>query len=104
MLPSRYSSRVVPSFCANSKRSELVAKLFAQADLPVSKSSSEKFPSESSNTNASPVYGDFATVIGLITWFGLHSAIALLGAELNHALPARRLTDLALDELQASTT
>lgn len=55
-------------------------------------------------TNASPVYGDFATVIGLITWFGLHSAIALLGAELNHALPARRLTDLALDELQASTT
>ena len=45
-----------------------------------------------------------ATVIGLITWFGLHSAIALLGAELNHALPARRLTDLALDELQASTT
>ena len=35
---------------------------------------------------------------------GAHSAIALLGAELNHALPARRLTDLALDELQASTT
>ena len=55
-------------------------------------------------TNASPVYGDFATVIGLITWFGMHSAIALLGAELNHALPARRLTDLAVDELQASTT
>ena len=55
-------------------------------------------------TNASPVYGDFATVIGLITWFGMHSAIALLGAELNHALPARRLTDLALDELQTSTT
>jgi membrane protein len=41
---------------------------------------------------ASPVYGDFATVIGLITWLGLHSAVALLGAELNHALPARRLT------------
>lgn len=43
-------------------------------------------------SKASPVYGDFATVIGLITWLGLHSAVALLGAELNHALPARRLT------------
>lgn len=40
---------------------------------------------------ASPVYGNFATVIGLITWLGLHSAVALLGAELNHALPAQRL-------------
>ena len=43
-------------------------------------------------SNASPVYGNFATVIGLITWLGLHAAVALLGAELNHALPARRLT------------
>ncbi|MBI4883575.1 MAG: YihY/virulence factor BrkB family protein [Actinobacteria bacterium] len=40
--------------------------------------------------NASPVYGTFASVIGLITWLGLHSVIALLGAELNHVLPARR--------------
>lgn len=40
--------------------------------------------------NASAVYGTFATVIGLITWLGLHSMVALLGAELNHALPARR--------------
>lgn len=40
--------------------------------------------------NASPVYGTFASVIGLITWLGLHSTVALLGAELNHALPARR--------------
>ncbi|MEQ1702311.1 MAG: YihY/virulence factor BrkB family protein [Ilumatobacteraceae bacterium] len=39
---------------------------------------------------ASPVYGTFASVIGLITWLGLHSTIALLGAELNRALPARR--------------
>jgi membrane protein len=38
---------------------------------------------------ASPVYGTFASVIGLITWLGLHSTIALLGAELNRALPAR---------------
>lgn len=40
--------------------------------------------------NASSVYGTFASVIGLITWLGLHSMVALLGAELNHALPARR--------------
>lgn len=40
--------------------------------------------------NASAVYGTFATVIGLITWLGLHSMVALLGAELNHALPARQ--------------
>ena len=39
---------------------------------------------------ASPVYGTFASVIGLITWLGLHSTIALLGAELNRALPAQR--------------
>lgn len=39
---------------------------------------------------ASPVYGTFASVIGLITWLGLHSTIALLGAELNRALPSRR--------------
>ncbi len=43
-------------------------------------------------SNASPVYGNFATVIGLIMWLGLHAAVALLGAELNHALPARRFT------------
>ena len=60
--------------------------------------------------NAGPVYGDFATVIGLITWFSLHAAIALLGAELNHALPARRYTDAdaeladAASSPQASTT
>ena len=39
---------------------------------------------------ASPVYGTFASVIGLITWLGLHATIALLGAELNGVLPARR--------------
>lgn len=42
-------------------------------------------------TRASPVYGTFATVIGLIAWMSLHSIVALLGAELNHALPMRRL-------------
>lgn len=40
--------------------------------------------------NASPVYGTFASVIGLITWLSLHSMVALLGAELNRVLPARR--------------
>ncbi|MDO8363727.1 MAG: YihY/virulence factor BrkB family protein [Actinomycetota bacterium] len=41
---------------------------------------------------ASPVYGTFASVIGLITWLSLHSMVALLGAEMNHVLPARRYT------------
>jgi len=35
---------------------------------------------------ASPVYGTFASVIGLLTWLSLHAAVALLGAELNAAL------------------
>ncbi len=35
---------------------------------------------------ASPVYGTFASVIGLLFWLSLHSIIALGGAELNHAL------------------
>jgi membrane protein len=40
---------------------------------------------------ASPVYGDFAAVIGLLTWLSLHALIALIGAELNAALVAMRL-------------
>lgn len=39
---------------------------------------------------ASPVYGTFASVIGLLTWIGLHATIALLGAELNRALVTTR--------------
>ncbi|MEO7370049.1 MAG: YihY/virulence factor BrkB family protein [Ilumatobacteraceae bacterium] len=35
---------------------------------------------------ASPVYGNFASVIGLLSWLSLHAIIALGGAELNHAL------------------
>jgi uncharacterized BrkB/YihY/UPF0761 family membrane protein len=35
---------------------------------------------------ASPVYGTFASVIGLLTWLSLHSVIALAGAELNAVL------------------
>ena len=37
---------------------------------------------------ASPVYGNFASVIGLLTWLSLHAIIALGGAELNAALVA----------------
>ena len=36
--------------------------------------------------NASPVYGTFASVIGLLTWLSLHAWVALGGAELNAAL------------------
>lgn len=50
-------------------------------------------------SRASPVYGTFASVIGLIAWLSLHAIVALLGAELNRALPMRRL-----DDVQASTT
>lgn len=50
-------------------------------------------------SRASPVYGTFATVIGLIAWLSLHAMVALLGAELNRALPMRRL-----EEVQPSTT
>jgi uncharacterized BrkB/YihY/UPF0761 family membrane protein len=39
-------------------------------------------------SKASPVYGTFASVIGLLTWLSLHSIIALGGAELNAALTA----------------
>jgi YihY family inner membrane protein len=40
---------------------------------------------------ASPVYGTFAGVIGLLSWLSLHSVVALVGAELNEVLPARRV-------------
>jgi uncharacterized BrkB/YihY/UPF0761 family membrane protein len=36
--------------------------------------------------NASPVYGTFASVIGLLSWLSLHAVIALAGADLNKAL------------------
>ena len=41
---------------------------------------------------ASPVYGTFASVIGLLTWLSLHAVIALGGAELNAALVDRSPT------------
>ena len=42
---------------------------------------------------ANPIYGSFATVIGLMFWLGLHSMTALLGAELNRSLPIRAYDD-----------
>lgn len=41
--------------------------------------------------NASPVYGTFASVIGLITWLSLHAMVALFAAELNEVLHRRRV-------------
>jgi uncharacterized BrkB/YihY/UPF0761 family membrane protein len=38
--------------------------------------------------NASPIYGTFASVIGLLYWLSLHAMVALGGAELNAALTA----------------
>jgi len=40
--------------------------------------------------NASSIYGTFASVIALLTWLSLHAVVALVGAEINHVLPARR--------------
>jgi membrane protein len=40
--------------------------------------------------HASPVYGTFASVIGLMFWLTLHADIALAGAELNAALVTDR--------------
>jgi membrane protein len=40
--------------------------------------------------NATPAYGSFATVIGLLTWFGLHSSVAMWCAELNQTLHPHR--------------
>jgi YihY family inner membrane protein len=42
--------------------------------------------------NANAVYGTFASVIALLTWLSLHALVALVGAELNHALPGRLYT------------
>ena len=39
-------------------------------------------------SKASPVYGTFASVIGLLFWLSLHAIVALGGAELNAALLA----------------
>jgi uncharacterized BrkB/YihY/UPF0761 family membrane protein len=36
-------------------------------------------------SRATPVYGNFASVIGLLTWLSLHALVALVGAELNGA-------------------
>ena len=41
-------------------------------------------------THATPVYGAFASVIGLMTWLSVHAMAALLGAEANVALDRRR--------------
>jgi uncharacterized BrkB/YihY/UPF0761 family membrane protein len=40
--------------------------------------------------HASPVYGAFASVIGLMTWLSLHAWVLLLGAEMNGVLVIRR--------------
>jgi YihY family inner membrane protein len=42
-------------------------------------------------THASPIYGTFATVIGLLFWLSLHAIISLLGAELNGVLAMHRV-------------
>jgi YihY family inner membrane protein len=46
--------------------------------------------------HASPVYGTFASVIGLMAWLSLHAMIALSGAELNAILPLAPLHESAI--------
>lgn len=45
-------------------------------------------------SNASDVYGTFASVIGLLTWLMLHATIAVVGAELNRVLAVRLIARL----------
>ena len=40
--------------------------------------------------NAGEIYGTFASMFALMSWFGLHGLISLYGAELNAALERRR--------------
>jgi membrane protein len=49
--------------------------------------------------NATPVYGTFATVIGLLTWMSLHALIALGGAELDAA--AHRMANRPDDDVHS---
>jgi uncharacterized BrkB/YihY/UPF0761 family membrane protein len=44
---------------------------------------------------ASPIYSTFATTIGLLFWLGLHSMVALLGAELNGVVRLYRKGELS---------
>ena len=45
---------------------------------------------------ATPMYGTFATVIGLLTWLSLHAVLALIGYQLNVVLAERRARSLPL--------
>lgn len=49
-------------------------------------------------SHASPVYGTFASVIGLMAWLSLHALIALAGAELNAIVPLRPYDRTTLDD------
>jgi len=51
--------------------------------------------------NAGPTYGQFALVLGLVTWLSFLAISALMSAELNGALMRRR--DGSLDRAQANT-
>lgn len=42
------------------------------------------------STNASATYGQFALVLGLVTWLGFLAIAAVMGSELNAAIVARR--------------
>lgn len=47
--------------------------------------------------SATPVYGNFAAVIALLTWLSLHAMVALIGAEANAALDRHRSPRRATD-------
>jgi YihY family inner membrane protein len=52
---------------------------------------------------ATPVYGTFASVIGLMMWLSLHAIVALLGAELNGVLPMHPMATPAASTPDEST-
>ena len=53
--------------------------------------------------NASEIYGTFASMLALMSWFSLHALISLYGAELNAALVRRRGTQ-KLEQQQLDLT
>jgi uncharacterized BrkB/YihY/UPF0761 family membrane protein len=51
---------------------------------------------------ASPVYGTFASVIGLLTWLSVHAGITLAAAELNRVLAQESVIEARNEELEPS--
>ena len=55
--------------------------------------------------NAGDTYGQFALVLGLVTWLGFLAISALMSAELNAALVRRRtISSIRVEETKVTST